>query len=140
MNADLLAFADVLLPGDDVFPPASATSIAGLLDRVPAALRSAVAKLATLAPDARIARVGQLEAEQPALFVEAQRTLYLAYYEQYEVVRAIRAMGVDYHAVMLPLGYEIAPFDPETETPRHGRGHWIATDAVRPLAPAATGA
>jgi hypothetical protein len=130
---DKLAFADVLLPGDDLFPRASETGILAMLDRLPAGIAPALGPLATLEADARVARVGQLQAENPALFADAQKAVYLAYYEQPEVIAAIRAMGVPYHSVLLPEGYDIAPFDPLIDTPRHGRGAWVPTGNVRPL-------
>jgi hypothetical protein len=130
---DKLAFANALLPGDDLFPRASETGILRTLDRLPAGLAQALGPIAALEPDARVARMEQLQAENPALFAEAQKTVYLAYYEQPEVIAAIRAMGIPYHSVLLPEGYDIAPFDPLIDTPRHRRGAWVATENVRPL-------
>jgi hypothetical protein len=124
MNA-LLAFADVLLPGDGLFPKASATGIAALLHRIP----PATAALATgVSPDK--ASVALLAADHPAAFAEAQKFIYLAYYEQPEVVAAIHAMGITYNPAPLPKGYPLAPFDPAIDTPRHGRGRWVATVEV----------
>jgi hypothetical protein len=132
-HAALLAFADVLLPGDDLFPAVSATSIASVLDRLPADIHAAIAMLPQQDPAARRARVAQIEAEQKQVFADAQKALYLAYYEQPETIAAIRAMGIAYHSVLLPEGYNIAPFDAARDTPRHQRGRWTPTEQVERL-------
>ena len=74
----------------------------------------------------------RLEAVEPALFAVLRREIYLAYYEQPEVIAAIRGLGHPYNDAPLPDGYPAAPFDPAQDAPRHGRGRWVDTDEVRP--------
>jgi hypothetical protein len=124
---ELLRFADVLLPGDDLFPAASATGIAAALQRITPATAE---RIAAIEPNA--GSVARFAAEHPAAFAEAQKHIYLAYYEQPAVIAAIRAMGITYNPAPLPEGYPLAPFDAAIDTPRHGRGRWIATADVVP--------
>ncbi len=45
---------------------------------------------------------------------------------------AIRALGFTYNAVPLPAGYAaVGKFEPATDLPRHGRGGFVPTEAVR---------
>ena len=39
-------------------------------------------------------------------------------------------MGFTYNAAPLPKGYAVGRFDPATDTPRHGRGHYVPTEEV----------
>ncbi len=121
-EATLGRFLDTLLPGDDLFPSATAsgmltvtrTRLAGLIESVAAHGGS----------------VAALEAAEPALFDAVRKIAYLTYYEQPTVIAAIRALGFTYNDTPLPEGYPAERFDPATDLPRHGRGHWIATDEV----------
>ena len=57
--------------------------------------------------------------------------MYLTYYQTPAVQDAIRALGFAYNATPLPAGYAVGQFDAERDTPRHGRGRFLATDEVR---------
>jgi hypothetical protein len=144
LAAELAALVDVLVPGDDAFPPASEVGVqAKLADRLTLmqgegavrALVDALAKaggsLARLDRDGRIAVLAQVERERPDDFLLVRNIVYLSYYESPAVHEAIRAMGFTYHATPLPRGYDVGRFDAVTDTPRHGRGAFVATDEVR---------
>jgi hypothetical protein len=55
----------------------------------------------------------------------------MAYYESPLVVQAINAHGHPYKLVPHSTGFDMGRFDPEQDAPRHGRGGWLPTDAVR---------
>jgi hypothetical protein len=144
LAAELAALVDVLVPGDDSFPPASEVGVqAKLADRVAlmrgeGAVRALVEALAVaggpLAPlgrDARTAVVADLERERPDDFLLIRNIVYLSYYESPAVHAAIRAMGFTYHAAPLPIGYDVGRFEPATDAPRHGRGAFVPTEEVR---------
>ena len=96
----LARFADALLPGDDLFPCASAAGSHGALA---ARLRErAGAEAPELLARALIARgvltdptgaAARLEADEPERFAVAQLVLTYAYYEAPAVIAAIRALG-----------------------------------------------
>jgi hypothetical protein len=143
--ATLAALAEVLLPGDALFPSASSVGVqdvlaerlrelggAAAVDRLEAALGAGGA-FAALAPAARPAVIAGLEREQPGLFELVVKAAYVAYYESPAVQAAIRSLGFAYNAAPLPAGYPVGSFDLERDRPRHGRGRYIATDAVRPV-------
>lgn len=141
---ELAALADVMIPGDGLFPSASAAGahalLAGrlrelggaeLVERVVQALGAAGGPLAPLAAEARLAVVARFERAEPELFGQARMALYLGYYEQPDVIAAVRALGFDYNDAPLPRGYPLEPFDPAIDAPRHRRGGYVATEAVR---------
>lgn len=135
-----LMLAETLLPGGAGFPAFAATGAGStMLGRLPADLPAQM--LAAVAargappvdPAGWIGTAARLEAVEPALFTEFRKQAYFAYYEQPEVIAAIRAMGHPYNDAPLPDGYPTAPFDPAHDTPRHGRGRWVDTEEVRPM-------
>jgi hypothetical protein len=145
-RATVLAFAGTLIPGDDGFPAASGLDMAALLERRLAetakggglrglliALGAAHPPFAEASADERRERVAKFEAEQPDRFAEALKAVYLTYYEQPQVVAAIRALGFVYNDAPLPQGYPPEPFDPARDAPRHTRGRWIPTAEVAPV-------
>jgi hypothetical protein len=135
----LIRFADVLLPGDDLFPSASGSGMA----------ESLFVRLST-GPNAKV--FGELEAtltvagepsavelrrivpviekSERKLFEEVRKIVYITYYEQDSVITAIRSLGTPYNVAPLPDGYPIDMFDGGRDAPKHRRGHWIATDQV----------
>ena len=140
----ILSLAEALLPGGAGFPAFSATPAGPLLlarlgDTDHAALLAALAARGPLpdGPAAWTEAASRLEAIEPALFTILRRTFYLAYYEQPPAIAAIRALGHPYNDAPLPEGYPTDPFDPASDTPRHGRGRWTATDQVRQVDTAA---
>jgi hypothetical protein len=144
LAAELAALVDVLVPGDSAFPSASEVGAqAKLADRLTlmrgeAAVRELVETLATaggpltrLDGDGRTAVLVRVERQRPDDFLLVRNIVYLSYYESPAVHEAIRAMGFTYHAIPLPVGYDVGRFDPATDTPRHGRGAFVGTDEVR---------
>ena len=143
-RSELAALVDVLVPGDGAFPCASEVGVqAKLADRLILmrgegavhalieALAAADGPLHRLADDGRAAVLTRLEREQPEAFLLIRNIVYLSYYESPAVHEAIRAMGFTYHAIPLPVGYEVGRFDPATDSPRHGRGSFVRTEEVR---------
>ena len=141
-SVGMMDFADVLLPGDDLFPSARGSEMAllllarleqgGLLDRLEAAVQAAGGPLGAHDPEQQRGIVARVKTEQPELFEDVLKAVYLTYYEQPAVIEAIRAMGFAYNMTPLPEGYATEPFDLARDAPRHGRGRWIrAEDVVR---------
>lgn len=141
---ELAILVDILVPGDELFPSASLVGVQGLLatrlremsgevaiDGLFRALRRAGGPLAKVDQAGRRRVAAELEGAEPDLFLLVRNITYLSYYEQPFVHAAIRALGFVYHAVPMPEGYALPPFDPGSETPRHGRGHWVPTDLVK---------
>lgn len=143
----LAAFADTLLPGDDLFPAASAVGAHGLLaerlrqrlggegiDRCAAALLEASGgdRFADLRTEQRSDAVRRLETSDPELFELLRSILYYAYYQNPVVVRAIRALGWTYNDAPQPLGYPLAPFDPtpDANLPAAPRGSYKPTATI----------
>lgn len=136
----MMDFADVLLPGDELFPTARDAGLAlelmarleadGLLGRLEQVVAAAGGSFGELDTEARRAVVARIEAEQPTLFADVLKIVYLTYYEQPAVIAAIRAMGLTYNTTPLPDGYPIEPFDPARDAPQHRRGRWIRTEDV----------
>jgi hypothetical protein len=127
----IMQFAEVLLPGGEGFPSATASGMAELLlirlsgnatllDRLQAAITAAGAPLTPLS-------VARIEASEPELFDEVRKAVYLTYYEQEKVVAAIRALDIPYNAAPLPEGYAPEAFDPAIDVPKHRRGRWKPT-------------
>lgn len=141
-GAEWQALVDALIPGEGAFPAASTVGTHGLVahrwrswqgdaEPLAAALAAAGGPLAPLDTGLRVEVVARLERDAPALFATLRGIVYLAYYEQPEVCEAIRGLGFAYNDAPLPTGYALEPFDPAVDAPRHGRGGWVATEAVR---------
>ncbi len=138
----VLQLAATLLPGGAGFPPAAATGMGPVLcgrlrasdPAGPATLLAALTVPPPADGPAWVREAARLEAVEPALFGELRRQAYIAYYEQPEVIAAIRALGHPYNDAPLPDGYPVAAFDPAVDAPRHARGRWVDTEAVRPVA------
>ena len=128
----VMRLADVLLPGDALFPAASASGMDALLI---ARLRGAgvLARVLAEVGEPSVAAVARLETAQPALFDSLRRIVFVTYYEQEAVVAAIRALGMPYNDAPLPAGHAPEPFDPAIDAPRHRRGHFVPTLEVRPV-------
>ena len=132
----IMQFADLLLPGDETFPAASASGMADLLmtrlrgaGTLPDRLLAAIA-----GGPLDQAAVARIETTEPEPFDEVRKILYLTYYEQDKVVSAIRTLGMPYNWAPLPEGYAPDAFDPAIDAPKHGRGHWTPTEQVVPIA------
>ncbi|MGD9536403.1 MAG: hypothetical protein AB7P52_09475 [Alphaproteobacteria bacterium] len=149
LAAELRALLNTLLPGDERFPSASEVGLHGVfadrlralagaeaLSRLAARLAAHGGPLAALAPEARRAVVERLAAEDVDLFGRVRMIAYLAYYESPLVVQSLRSLGHVYNHAPLPDGYALAPFDPGDafQAPRHGRGGFVPTEAVRRVA------
>lgn len=146
-GAELLAdFVDELIPGGGDFPPASTIGVQGLLalrlseeggeaeiSRLANALVAAGGPFTDHAPEERVAIVERFEAASPDFFDRIRVAVVLAYYESPLVAEAIRRLGRPYSLRPHVTGYPMKPFDFATDRPQHGRGRFLATDAVRPL-------
>jgi hypothetical protein len=146
---ELHALAEVLLPGDGHFPPASTVGAHGLLAErlrerlggdgvknvVDALVTAAGSSLDGLDGAERVAAVRRFEEDQPDLFVMVRSILYFSYYQAPLVVEAIRALGIAYNDAPQPLGYVLDAFDstPGKDAPSQPRGSYIPTDAVTRL-------
>lgn len=141
--AALAAFLDVLLPGDELFPPASAAGAHGLFSERLRAVRGAgavfdlVHRLENVYPGfarrsegERTSAVESLEREDPELFGWLVNTAYLSYYQSPVVVETIRRLGHDYNDAPQPRGYSMDPFDPARDLPARPRGHYLRTEEV----------
>ena len=144
--AELALLMDALLPGDELFPAATAVGVHQLLAsrleqlrgalalaELTAAISDAGGPLGALDDAGRLAAVAKIERRYAALFDDVLRVAFLSYYEQPKVQDAIRALGFSYHAHPLPGGYgaEIGRFDTAADAPTHGRGRYKRTDDVR---------
>ena len=144
--AELALLVDTLLPGDELFPPATAVDVHTLLASRLEELRGALAlpELAAAIADAggplgaldvagRRAAAAKIQRRHAALFDDVLRVVFLAYYESPIVQDAIRALGFTYHAHPLPGGYKelVGRFDPAADAPTHGRGRYKRTEEVR---------
>ena len=144
LAAELAALVEMLVPGDGEFPSASEIGVqAKLADRLVVmrgndavqalneALTACGGPLAPLGKEARSAVLSRMERERPDDFLLVRNIVYLSYYESPAVHETIRAMGFTYNATPLPAGYAVGRFDPAADTPRHGRGHFVATAEVK---------
>ncbi len=148
LGAILAAFVDTLLPGDDLFPPASVAGTHGLLaDRVRSMvghdiLASLVAALNGSGPpfydqssEERRARVRRFELNLPEQFAYFRNVTYYSYYQSPLVTAAIRRLGHEYNDAPQPLGYALAPFDPTpgVDAPSVARGAYKRTEDMTPV-------
>jgi hypothetical protein len=124
-RALLGAWADRLVPGDGIWPPATATPVVGyidaLMDRAPAiapAVRSALGWLAErgfggLAPEDQVAALRELEAD-PTLgpvFLSVLEMTLEAYYRD-PAVEAVVEARTGFSSRRPMVGTSLAPFDP----------------------------
>ena len=137
LGAALARFADALLPGDDLFPPASAVGSHGVVAErlreragpdTPDMLARALVVRGGLDDPTRAAAL--LEAEEPTLFALAQMILTYSYYEAPAVIAAIRALGHVYNEAPQPNGYALRPFDAARDTPAVPRGRYLGTNEI----------
>jgi hypothetical protein len=143
--AALLAdLVDVLIPGEGAWPSAATVGVQALLAtrlfedlgrghfaRLATAILAAGGPLRDHGEEERVAIVARFEAAEPALFNWIRDAAYIAYYESPFVAAVINAQGHPYDLRPHIKGYPLAPFDIERQTPRHGRGHYVATQDVR---------
>ncbi|HEU5424609.1 MAG TPA: hypothetical protein VFU72_13775 [Nitrolancea sp.] len=148
---------DALLPpgeeGEGSFPWPSQTGLIDefILRRVPPAgvarvpypgldsdgLRRALRPLAPAGDlPGMTAALARLEAEDQDSFTGLWRLAVYGYYSRPETIAAIqRELAPAYHGAPLPLGYAhaIEPWNPDDplQHPRHPRGHYVPTEAVR---------
>lgn len=133
---------EILLPGDADWPSGTEAGVHGMLgarlletrgeagvEALSRALADCGGPLTPLDGTARIAVVERLEREFPALFGHVRTIVYISYYENAAVIRAIRALGQPYDPMSGQHGYAISPFD-AADRPTHGRGAWIPTTEV----------
>jgi hypothetical protein len=144
----LAAFVDTLLPGDDVFPPASLAGAQELLaDRLrerygASAVFGLVKRLdefceddqhfAQATPDQRVTVVRRLESEAPDLFAFVYAAACYAYYASPLVTAAIRTLGHEYNEAPQPDGYVLPAFDftPGVNVPFAPKGTYKMTGTI----------
>jgi hypothetical protein len=139
-----MALVDVLIPGDDLFPPASSAGThhwlldklrefqgSAAIDELVDALEIDGTSFADASHEAQVEAVRQLEADQPARFDFVRTATYYGYYQSPLVVRAIRRLGHAYNDAPQPAGYALEPFDPKIHLPNEPRGRYIPTSQVR---------
>ena len=145
--ASLLAgLVDILIPGDEDWPSAATVGVQGLLatrlfedlgksrfGRLATAIIEAGGPLKGRSEQEQVEVVKQLERAESDLFGWIRDAAYIAYYENPFVAACINAKGHPYDLRPHIKGYPLAPFDLERQTPRHGRGSYIPTQAVRPV-------
>ncbi|MCB1970875.1 MAG: hypothetical protein H6851_13090 [Geminicoccaceae bacterium] len=144
LSAALAALVDELLPGNDDWPSGSTVGVqhaiverlAGRegdsgLEHLAHLLDGIGAPFDGMDAQARIAAVRSLESGEPARFNWLRNAAFHAYYENPAIVALIDARGTPYRRRPHVQGYDLPKFDPATQTPTHGRGHWIRTGDVR---------
>ncbi len=135
------ALVDALIPGDDLFPPASQTGVQGwALDKLREQHGTAAvdticdalggAAFLDMGASGGAAAVAVFEQSQPALFDFVRRAVYFGYYMSPLVVRAVRELGFVYNDAPQPEGYDMGAFDPAQHLQKTPRGHYVPTDAV----------
>jgi hypothetical protein len=150
--AMLAAVVDILLPGGEGFPPASAVGTAGYMvgqlrpGELDGWLRPALRAIDTLAGDdflghdaaSQAEALRAAESDNRAMFERLLALAYYSYYAQPAVVDAVRALGFPYNNAPQPLGYAMEPFDPGNPEmlPHEPRGSYKRTeDVVREVLP-----
>jgi hypothetical protein len=135
----LAAFVDTLLPGDDLFPPASAVGAQALLaERIRqrfggSGVADVVSRLTSGGEMNEV--IVRLEREETALFAFLYAATCFAYYQSPAVIEAIRTLGHDYKDAPQPEGYEMPKFDftPGVNVPMNPRGTHKWTDWLEPV-------
>ncbi|MDX2138234.1 MAG: hypothetical protein SF123_09060 [Chloroflexota bacterium] len=136
-----LALVDTLIPGDELFPPASAVGTQHwLLDKlrqqdngegIDRLLRVLGDDFAQNTAGERASLVSRLEQDEPLLFATVRQLVYFGYYQSPLVVRAVRQLGIVYNDAPQPEGYDLGVFDPNINLPIQPRGHFVPTDEVK---------
>lgn len=139
----LVEFLDILLPGGDGWPSASAVGVQhailmrmavkrddNLLMLLADTLARHHAPYEGFSHEQKIEAVLAMEVAEPDLFNWLRSAANYAYYEAPAVIEAINAHGILLHLDPHQKGYDLPPFDFETQSPRHHRGRWIATDHI----------
>jgi hypothetical protein len=143
----LALFVDVLIPGDDLFPPASVAGTQGLSaerlrwrygDGVPAELAARLndgESFIDASPERRIEIVAAFERDDPVFFGNVYAVVNYSYYQQPVVVSAIQALGHEYRANPQPDGYILPPHSmtPGVDVPLAPKGFYKWTEAVERL-------
>ncbi len=133
MTARLTAWLDVLLPGGDGFPSASAAGAADWLSNESRFERAVADLLANLpdgfedlAADRQGEVLTQIEARAPACFNAAIVAAYSAYYTRPSVLQVIEDTCGYKAGPPQPGGYELPPFDDRIlEIPRSREPSWV---------------
>jgi hypothetical protein len=114
----LSAALDVLLPGDGLFPAASAVALATRLLSYPALAEPTIAAAARLGdtfvdaePAVRLATIVRLEETEPALFGRFVVAAYSGYYSTLAVLEAVESATGYAARPPQPEGYALPPFD-----------------------------
>lgn len=145
--ATFAALVDVLIPGDDLFPPAATVGTQGLLaerlrqERGVDGVVEIATKLAETGPlvgadrETQTVTVRTFEADNRSLFHLLYTITCFSYYQHPTVTAAIRALGHDYKDSPQPEGYEMPKFDftPGINVPMNPIGTFKWTDWLEPV-------
>lgn len=137
-------FVDIMIPGDADWPSAADVGVQGLLglrlvetfseagfDSIVKQLVACGAPFTGKNAENREAIVARFEAADPNRFATIRLAVYTGYYEHPAVVAAVADLGMPYRARPVFGGYELPPFDPTRDAPKHGRGSYVRTEDVR---------
>ena len=133
MSARLTAWLDVLLPGGDGFPSASAAGAADWLSNEPRVERGVAVLLEKLpdgfedlGADGQVEALAEIGARAPACFNAAVVAAYSAYYTRPSVLQVIEDACGYKAGPPQPGGYELPPFDDGIlEIPRSREPSWV---------------
>jgi hypothetical protein len=123
-----------MIPGSGDYPSASAVDVTAFISkRVNPAELEALERLCDQVDPTTDERevstwVHELQSANPADFELLRYLVYTAYYRAPEVIAVLNSRGFDYHGAPQPYGYDVAQDIP---LPKHTRGSFISTDAVR---------
>jgi hypothetical protein len=135
--ATLAAFVDALLPGDGLFPAASAVGAQAMLaERIRQRFGGVAEVVTRLTGEGEMAEaIVRLERDDPELIAFLYAATCFAYYQSPAVIAAIRALGHDYKDAPQPEGYEMPRFDftPGINVPMNPRGTYTWTDWLEPV-------
>ena len=127
----LEALLETVLPGDGAFPSAGALGLAAQVPDIPrfaeaaARIGAAAEGIETLAPEARAARLAEIEAADPEGFGAFLVAAYSLYYTHPEALASVERETGYKAAPPQPGGYALAPFDPALlEGPRARGKRW----------------
>lgn len=140
----LALFVDVLIPGDDVFPPASVAGTQGLTaerlrgrygERIPAELAArlnAEESFAAASAKRKTEIVAAFERDEPVFFGNVYAVVNYSYYQQPVVIAAIQSLGHDYRANPQPDGYILPKHSmtPGVDIPMKPKGFYKWTEEI----------
>lgn len=124
--------ADVMIPGDDRYPPASETTAVEFVVRhLSEEEATALADLLRSAPtgtEDQGAWLRQMERDRGDRFALLRDHLYYGYYSSKRLLAALAQLGCEYRGAPQPAGFVITQAPPRPAAPR---GRYSRTEEVR---------